>query len=728
MAALIASSLPAAAQAPVINGVISQATFATPVAPGMPVVVNGTNLADASAAVCPGPQVPLVCGGVSVTVNGRAVPVRLAYQSQLVTYIPAEQPAGPVSMVVKNHRGMDSAPFVVTVETTAPGIQRLGDASGSTLGFFSDSARRVIGRANPAPPGQEFTVYAVGLGPTNPPVATGETGTAPLVTLPMVWVGSRAAPVIAGGLGCGVLCEPGVYLVRFLLPPDTTPGDQPVSVEISGKRSPPATLVVGAGTAGPAAGYLQSVIDSRARMMSPGMIANVVGGGFTVATAGGGPCSLDGTVWPLTCQGVTVTINGRRAAIQTVTPNFITIQIPFEAAPGPATLVVERLAGSQTLRSDPLAFTLETLSPTLPADPTSSYAGVVIQNSGGPASVTNPLLPDDTIILFPQGLGQTNPPMVTGFGLLQPAPTVLQPSVTVGGKALENVVAEVLPGTIGQYRVTASVPKGIASGDQPIVLEVGGKKSQAGLRVPVSNDPVIAAVTNAASSARDIVSGSWVSIYGRNLSVSRREWTESDFLNGWLPTDIEGVNVTIGGIPAVVAFVSPLQLNVLAPDGLPPGPAEVIVQSPAGWQKSLANVKPYAPGIFGLPVPPGTYLSALHTDWSYVARPGQLATNVTARPARPGETIIFYGTGFGPTDPPVSAYHRFSGSAPLAGTVPVRVQIGGAEAEVTYAGLVANGLYQMNVVVPEVADGDREVVVTMGTEASPRGRYIPVQR
>jgi uncharacterized protein (TIGR03437 family) len=101
---------------------------------------------------------------------------------------------------------------------------------------------------------------------------------------------------------------------------------------------------------------------------------------------------------------------------------------------------------------------------------------------------------------------------------------------------------------------------------------------------------------------------------------------------------------------------------------------------------------------------------------------------VTVRPARPGETIIFYGTGFGPTDPQVSAYHRFSGSAALASSVPVRMQIGPAQAQVTYVGLVGNGLYQMNVVVPDVADGDQEVIVTMGAEASPRGKYIAVQR
>src|SRR5271165_1494470 len=238
---LITCSLPAVSQTPVINGVLSQATLAPPVSPGMPVLVNGTNLAGGMVQ-CPGPQVPLVCGSVSVTVSNRAAPVRSVYPTQAIAYIPVDQPAGPVSVVVKNHQGVMSAPFTVSVEQYAPGIQKLSDASGSILGFFSDASQRVISRTSPATPGLELTVYAVGLGPTVPAIATGQTGSAPMATLPTLWIGSRSAPVLSAGLGCGSICEPGNYLVRFVLPPDIPSGDQAVSIEIGGKRSSPATL------------------------------------------------------------------------------------------------------------------------------------------------------------------------------------------------------------------------------------------------------------------------------------------------------------------------------------------------------------------------------------------------------------------------------------------------------------------------------------------------------
>ena len=41
-----------------------------------------------------------------------------------------------------------------------------------------------------------------------------------------------------------------------------------------------------------------------------------------------------------------------------------------------------------------------------------------------------------------------------------------------------------------------------------------------------------------------------------------------------MPTSLDGVSVTIGGKPAYVSFISPGQLNVLAPD-VPAGPITV---------------------------------------------------------------------------------------------------------------------------------------------------------
>jgi hypothetical protein len=76
----------------------------------------------------------------------------------------------------------------------------------------------------------------------------------------------------------------------------------------------------------------------------------------------------------------------------------------------------------------------------------------------------------------------------------------------------------------------------------------------------------IAAVTNGASFQPDFASATWVSIFGTNLSESTRAWQSSDFVGGLLPTSLDGVSVTIDGVPAYVEYISPTQINVLAPD------------------------------------------------------------------------------------------------------------------------------------------------------------------
>jgi uncharacterized protein (TIGR03437 family) len=326
------------------------------------------------------------------------------------------------------------------------------------------------------------------------------------------------------------------------------------------------------------------------------------------------------------------------------------------------------------------------------------------------------------------GLGQTSPLLVTGFSPVTPATTLLKPTVTLGGRPCDEVTAVVFPGVVGVYSVSARVPAGLSSGDHAVVLEIGGKKSQDGVKLPFSTQPGITAVANSASNIQTIVSGSWASIYGRNLSATRREWTEKDIIYDWLPTSLDDVIVTFNNVKAVVAFVSPFQLNVLVPDNLPNGPVEVTVQNSIGWQKSTATVRQYSPGLYPLQAPPGTYVVAVHSDWTYVARTELLSPLFPARPAKPGEVIIFYGTGFGPTTPAVSISQRFNGTAPLANPSALSLQIGGKPAQIKFAGLVGNGLYQINAVIPDLPDGDHEIVAVIGGESSARGRYIPVQR
>jgi uncharacterized protein (TIGR03437 family) len=237
---------------------------------------------------------------------------------------------------------------------------------------------------------------------------------------------------------------------------------------------------------------------------------------------------------------------------------------------------------------------------------------------------------------------------------------------------------------------------------------------------PVLN---ITSVTNGASFQNGFASATWVSIFGANLSQTTRLWQDSDFVNGLLPTSLSGVSVTINGLPAYVEYISPTQVNVLAPDDAMVGTVQVQVTTPQGKSNSFTGQKQqFAPALF---TTGGSYAAAQHADYTYVGQPGLIA-GVTAQPARPGEVILLYGTGFGSTNPPLPSAQLVTMPAVLANSV--QVTIGGLPAHVAYAGLVEAGLYQFNVTVPSVPNGDAAVVAQIGGVQTQTGVLIAIQQ
>jgi len=173
-------------------------------------------------------------------------------------------------------------------------------------------------------------------------------------------------------------------------------------------------------------------------------------------------------------------------------------------------------------------------------------------------------------------------------------------------------------------------------------------------------------------------------------------------VNGKLPLSLDGTSVTVNGKPAAVEFIQPSQVNIQPPDDTALGPVQVIVNTAAGASDSfMVNYARFAPGLFPATAP---YIVAQHADNSYVT---------TAAPAKPGEVIILWGTGFGPANPAVPTGQVFSGANRLANAV--TVMIGGQPAAVDFAGVVGAGLVQINVHVPSsIGNGDAGVVASVG--------------
>ena len=267
----------------------------------------------------------------------------------------------------------------------------------------------------------------------------------------------------------------------------------------------------------------------------------------------------------------------------------------------------------------------------------------------------------------------------------------------VSGTAPASLAVSVNPANLaaGTYRENVTIAAAGATGSRAqvsVTLVVTGTQPA----------PIVTAVANAASYQPGLASGTWISVFGTNLSASTYTWQSSDFVNGLLPTSLQGVSVTINGVAAYVAYISPTQINLLAPDDPTIGTVQVQVTAARQNSNTLSAPKTtYAPAFFTLGG--GAYVAALHADYTPVGAPN---------PAKPGEIILLYGTGFGSPTPST-----------------VQIKIGGIAATVAFAGLVGPGLYQFNVTVPpDLPTGDAAVLATIAGVATQPGVSLTIQQ
>jgi len=240
--------------------------------------------------------------------------------------------------------------------------------------------------------------------------------------------------------------------------------------------------------------------------------------------------------------------------------------------------------------------------------------------------------------------------------------------------------------------------------------------------------PAIAAsggVVNGASFQPGISPGSWITINGSNLAASPATWNNA-IVNGALPTKLGGVSVSVGGLPAYVEYVSAGQINAIAPD-VPAGPAQVVVTNSSGTSQAVnTQVSAETPAFFQW----GSYAVATHQDYSLAVKNGTF-TGTTTIPAKPGDVIILWGTGFGATSPAVSSGMETPSSATYNTASAVTVTIGTTAATVYGAALAPGyaGLYQIAIQIPAgLANGDYPVVATIAGASSPITTLITVQQ
>jgi uncharacterized protein (TIGR03437 family) len=274
-----------------------------------------------------------------------------------------------------------------------------------------------------------------------------------------------------------------------------------------------------------------------------------------------------------------------------------------------------------------------------------------------------------------------------------------------------------------------------------IVFAFGGP----GYTCTNSTPPVITSIDSASAygAYSYFTSGSWLEIKGANLAdaadprltaaANPGQWTASDFNGVNAPTSLDGISVSVNGKPAYIWYLSPMQLNVQAPEDSTIGNVAITVTNCTATSPPFTLARQaLAPGLLA----PANYsangtqymVATFASDGAYVLNTSTGASfGLNSRPAKPGDLIIAYGIGFGAVTPAILPGVITLQSNALVN--PVTISFGSTNAALAYAGLAGNivGLYEFYITVPAtLADGDYQINVTQNGTTLPQRFYLTV--
>ena len=226
-------------------------------------------------------------------------------------------------------------------------------------------------------------------------------------------------------------------------------------------------------------------------------------------------------------------------------------------------------------------------------------------------------------------------------------------------------------------------------------------------------------VTNAAgpTPSGSVAPGSAISIFGVNLADSVQ-----DNMASTLPQALAGVTVTVGGKLLPLYYVSPNQINAQLPSDTPLGQSSLVVTTPEQLQVTTTfTVAQDAPGLFAFNSNNKAYALAFHQN-------GTLVTE--ASPAKAGETLTLYGTGFGPSTPARPEGLPVPQSPAYALTDPASVQVStasfAAQSAYALAGAVGIDVVQFALGSGAPSGGDFQLTVTINNVVS-NTVLLPIQ-
>lgn len=257
-----------------------------------------------------------------------------------------------------------------------------------------------------------------------------------------------------------------------------------------GGNSAPAVFTV---SATPVVQAIVSAASYAAGPASPGEFVTLFGTGIGPATPAG--MSVIGGYATLVLQNVSVAIDGQNAAMIYVSPNQITVQVPYTVTIGLAKTVVVNNNGAIAMGTVDTAATAPGLF-ALDGSGLGQCAALTFSMKSGTFSVNganSAALVGDIMVFYLTGEGiyYQPPSPATGYIVpanLNPLPQLNPlPSVTIGGAAATvQYAGPVAGGLLGLLQINAVVPAGTTKGNAvPVSITIGGNTTQVGSTIVV---------------------------------------------------------------------------------------------------------------------------------------------------------------------------------------------------------------------------------------------------
>jgi uncharacterized protein (TIGR03437 family) len=272
-------------------------------------------------------------------------------------------------------------------------------------------------------------------------------------------------------------------------------------------------------------------------------------------------------------------------------------------------------------------------------------------------------------------------------GLIQNMPVLTGSQVS----PTSMVEAPILPSTKFNFtRTVAPMP----SAGTLIVLTTSGFTVLPANYAAATAPPAISSVQNAADGSKSVAPGGLISVYGAQLSATNIATSQIP-----LPTALGESCLVVNGAPIPLMFVSSGQINAQLPLNAA-GSVTMSIHTPAGVSNNYnLVVASAAPAVFlSGTAGPETGLATI-----FRAQNGQLVT--PTNPLHPGDTVVVYLTGMGPTSPQVAAGQQTPPTLLTSVTQAPLLTLGSTNLSIDYAGLVPgfiSGLYQINATLPGI--------------------------